>query len=303
MKPIIFLSLFILMTLNACTINTDTGDLQIFPPDNPWNKDISNYPVHTNSENFIKAIGEETGLHPDFGTVWEGTPIGIPFAVVKGTQPLVNVRFIAYPEESDPGPYPIPCNAPIEGGTQSTRDRHVIVIDSDHNILYELYRAFKVVNGWTADSGAVWDLTSNAVRPTYWTSADAAGLPIFRGLVRYEEVAQGEITHAVRFTVTRTQKGFIYPARHYASDSADPNLPPMGLRVRLKADFDTTNFSPANQVILAALKKYGMMVADNGSSWFITGAPDSRWNDEELAQLRQVKGKDFEVVDTGEIEH
>jgi hypothetical protein len=303
MKSIIFISLFILNAATACTVNTDTGDLQIFPSDNPWNIDISGYPVHPNSESFIKTVGEETVLHPDFGTVWEGAPIGIPFAVVQGTQPRVNIRFIAYPEESDPGPYPVPCNAPIEGGPQSTGDRHVIVIDYDHKKLYELYRAFKVVNGWIADSGAVWDLTSNAVRPKYWTSADAAGLPICAGLVRYEEVATGEITHALRFTVRHTQKGFIYPARHYASDSTDPDFPPMGLRVRLKAEFDASGFSPANQVILTALKKYGMMVADNGSDWFISGAPDSRWNDEDLAQLRQVKGKDFEVVDTGEIEH
>lgn len=277
---------------------------QIFPPDNPWNTDISAYPVHPNSDNFLASIGLDRGLHPDFGTVWNGAPNGIPYVLVNDAQPEVRIRFRAYKDESDPGPYPVPPDAPIEGGPNSNGDRHVLVIDVDNLKLYEMYRAFPRRNGqkWRADCGAVWDLTSNDLRPWYWTSADAAGLPIFAGLVRYDEVVEkGEINHALRFTVSRTQRGFILPATHFASDSRDPNLPPMGLRVRLKADYDVSTFSPNVQVILTALKKYGMIVADNGSNWYISGAPDPRWDDDELHELGQVKGRDFEVVDTGPI--
>ncbi|MCG3131586.1 MAG: hypothetical protein FLDDKLPJ_02390 [Phycisphaerae bacterium] len=277
---------------------------QIFPADNPWNTDVSAYPVHANSDNFLASIGLDRGLHPDFGTVWNGAPNGIPYVLVNDAQPEVRIRFRAYKDESDPGPYPVPPDAPIEGGPNSNGDRHVLVIDVDNLKLYEMYRAFPRRNGqkWRADSGAVWDLTSNDLRPWYWTSADAAGLPIFAGLVRYDEVAEkGEIHHALRFTVSRTQRGFILPATHFASDSRDPNLPPMGLRVRLKADYDLSTFSPNVQVILTALKKYGMIVADNGSNWYISGAPDPRWDDDELHELGGVKGRDFEVVDTGPI--
>jgi hypothetical protein len=281
---------------------TDIGELQVFPADNPWNADISTYPLHPDSSAFIASIGTETGLHPDFGTVWEGAPIGIPYAVVSGAQQKVPVTFTEYGNESDPGPYPVPRNAPVEGGAASSGDRHVIVVDTDTKRLYELYRAFKAPGGWRADSGATWDLTSNAVRPKYWTSADAAGLPIFPGLVRYEEIGKGEITHAIRFTVQQTQKGFIYPARHFASNSDDASLPPMGLRLRLKASVDIAVFSATNQIILQALKKYGLIVADNGADWFLSGSPDSRWDDEDLAQLGQIKGSDFEVVYNGEIE-
>jgi hypothetical protein len=309
MKHLSLVALCVLLCVpSACkdttdnATQTDIAGLQVFPEDNPWNTDISQYPVHGNSENFIASIGPDTGLHPDFGTVWEGAPIGIPFAVVAGTQPMVPVTFVAYADESDPGPYPVPDNAPIEGGSLSDGDRHVIVVDKDRAMLYELYRAFQVAGGWQADSGATWDLTSNEVRPKGWTSADAAGLPIFPGLVRYEEIENGEITHAIRFTVSRTQRGFIFPARHYASSSTDADLPPMGLRLRLRADYDIAGFTATNRIILQAMKTYGLIVADNGADWFISGAPDSRWNDEELAQIRQVKGKDFEVVYTGEIE-
>ena len=284
------------------TVETDIEDINIFPADNPWNIDISDYPVHPNSDNFISSIGREKGIHPDFGTRWDGAPNGIPYAVVPGTQALVPITFTAYGDESDPGPYPIPDDAPVEGGNDSTGDRHVIVIDRDNLMLYELYRAFKVPDGWEAESGAKWDLSSNDVRPKYWTSADAAGLPIFPGLVRFAEVDRGEIDHALRFTVSQTQRGFIFPARHFASSSSNPNFPPMGLRLRLKAEFDISGFSPRNQVILKALKKYGMLVADNGGDWFISGAPDDRWDDEDLSQLKKIKGKDFEVVYTGEIE-
>ncbi len=279
----------------------DLSSLQVFPPDNPWNQDISELPVHPNSDNFLASIGLDTGLHPDFGTVWEGAPIGIPFVVVDGDQPRVDVTF-DYDDESDPGPYPIPPDAPIEGGPDSDGDRHVLVVDVENRVLYELFAAYPQTDGsWHAGSGAIFDLTSNDLRPAGWTSADAAGLPIFAGLVRYDEVVdRGEITHALRFTVRRTQRAYISPARHFASSSTDPNHPPMGLRVRLKADYDISGFSPNVQVILRALKKYGMFVADNGSDWYISGAPDPRWDDEELAQLRQVKGRDFEVVYTGE---
>jgi len=275
----------------------------IFPANNPWNTDISAFAVHPNSDNFLASIGLNTGLHPDFGTVWDGAPNGIPFVFVDGNQPKVNIEYTAYGDESDLGPFPIPNDASVEGGSDSDGDRHVIVVDVDNVMLYELYRAFKTPAGWEAESGAKWDLTSNNLRPKYWTSADAAGLPIFPGLVRYDEVVSGEIKHALRFTVSRTQKGFISPARHFASYSNDPLLPPMGLRVRLKADVDISGFSSNVRVILQALKTYGMIVADNGSSWFISGAPDLRWDDEELSSLRQIKGSDFEVVYTGEIEY
>ncbi len=278
------------------------GDLKIFPADNPWNTDISLLQVHPDSDAFINSIGRNGNLHPDFGTVWNGAPNGIPYSIVPGSTPLVNIRFTAYGDESDPGPYPVPENAPVEGGINSDGDRHVIVIDSDNKMLYELYRAFKVDDGWEAESGAKWDLTSNDLRPKYWTSADAAGLPIFPGLVRYDEVEKGEIKHALRFTVSKTRRGFIYPARHYASVSNDPSLPPMGLRLRLKSSVDISGFPEQIRIILTALKKYGMIVADNGGDWFISGAPDERWNDDELRELRKIKGSDFEAVYTGEIE-
>lgn len=283
------------------TISTNAGALQIFPADNPWNQDISSLPVHPNSDNYLASIGLDTGLHPDFGTEWEGAPIGIPFVFVSGDQAEVPVTF-EYADESDPGPYPIPPDAPIEGGADSDGDRHVIVIDVDNRLLYELFYARPTTSGWTAGSGAVFDLTSNALRPAGWTSADAAGLPIFPGLARYDEIVErGELNHALRFTVAHTQRAYIAPARHFASSSTNPNLPPMGLRVRLKADFDVTPFPASVQVILRGLKRHGMIVADNGSNWYISGAPDPRWNDDELATLRQVRGRDFEVVQTGEL--
>jgi len=291
-----------LMGGTACAYESpNIGPLQIFPPDNPWHLDVSTLPVHPNSENYITAIGRNKPLHPDFGTVWNNTPIGIPFVVVSGTEPRMPIKFTAYGNESDPGPYPIPLNAPIEGGPASQGDRHVIAVDKDNRMLYELYSAYPRGDHWDADSGAIFNLASNNLRPLGWTSADAAGLPIFPGLIRYEEVAiRKEINHAIRVTVLKTQHKFIYPARHYASSSSDPNLPPMGLRLRLKASYDIAGFPPCAQVILKALKKYGMIVADNGSPWFITGAHDSRWSDEELGTLKRVKGSDFETVLTTE---
>ncbi len=272
----------------------------IFPSDNPWNTDITGYPVHEHSDAYIASIGTDGHLHPDFGTVWEGAPIGIPYVVVDGTQPKVAVTF-EYEDESDPGPYPIPPDAPIEGGSDSDGDRHILIVDRDNLLLYELFSAWPEGNGWRAGSGAVFDLTSNDLRPDGWTSADAAGLPILPGLVRYDEVAAGEIRHALRFTCARTQRAYIHPATHWASSSTDPDRPPMGLRVRLKADYDISGFSARVQVILTALKRYGMFVADNGSNWFISGAPDSRWDDDELRALKSVPGSAFEAVETGEL--
>jgi hypothetical protein len=277
---------------------------QLFPPDNPWNQDISATPVDPNSDNLIASIGLNTGLHPDFGTVYNGAPNGIPYIVVAGNQSLAPLNFTAYGDESDPGPYPVPPNAPIEGGPNSTGDRHVLVIDRDNWKLYELGYAFPINGGtsWNANCGAVFDLSSNALRPAGWTSADAAGLPIFPGLIRYDEVfEQGEITHAVRFTAQTTRHAYVYPARHFASDDTSPNRPPMGMRVRLKAAFNISTFSPRMQVILRALKKYGMILADNGSNWYISGAPDPRWDDNELSTLKNIKGSNFEVVQMGTI--
>jgi hypothetical protein len=277
---------------------------QLFPPDNPWNQDVSALPVDPNSANLIASIGLNTGLHPDFGTVYNGAPNGIPYVVVSGAQPRVPLNWTAYGDESDPGPYPVPANAPIEGGPSSTGDRHVLVIDRDNWKLYELGRAFPINNGasWNANCGAIFDLNSNALRPAGWTSADAAGLPIFPGLVRYDEVfEQGVIAHALRFTVHDSRRAYVHPARHWASSNTSPNLPPMGMRVRLKASFDISGFSPAMQVILRAMKKHGMIVADNGSNWYISGAPDPRWNDNELNSLKTIKGSNFEVVQMGTI--
>jgi hypothetical protein len=275
---------------------------RLFPADNPWNQDVSNEPVDPNSANLIASMGLGTSLHPDFGTVWNGAPNGIPYVVVSGTQGKVPITFTDYGDESDPGPYPVPPDAPVEGGASGTGDRHVIVIDRDNWKLYELYSAHPSGAGWSAASGAVFDLNSNALRPAGWTSADAAGLPVFPGLVRYDEVfGRREIAHALRFTASRTRRAYVYPARHFASSDTNPNLPPMGMRVRLKASFDVSGFSPAMQVILRALKKYGMILADNGSNWFVSGAPDPRWNDSELNTLKALKGSDFEVVKMGTV--
>jgi hypothetical protein len=268
-----------------------------FPADNAWNTVITNAAVDPNSSTLIASCGSK-GLHPDFGTVWDGAPNGIPYIVVHSSQAKVAVSF-DYTDESDPGPYPIPPDAPIEGGASSDGDRHVLVVDVDAWKLYELYDAHPVNGGqsWTAGSGAIFDLNSDALRPAGWTSADAAGLPIFPGLVRYDEaVEQGQINHALRFTCPRTRKAYVSPARHYASSDTSSALPPMGMRVRLKASFDTTSFSPAVRTILRAMMLYGMMVADNGSGWYVSGAPDSRWSDDDLATLSRVPSSAFEVI-------
>ena len=266
-----------------------------FPADNPWNADVSTLPVDPRSDAYIASMGAADELHPDFGTEWDGGPNGIPYNVVRGTQPKVPVSFY-YADESDPGPYPVPPDAQVEWGS----DHHVLTLDVDNRILYELYDATYDAssNSWTAGSGAIWDLKVNSYRPAGWTSADAAGLPMLPGLVRYDEVARGEITHALRFTVPRTQDAYIFPASHAAATSTDPNLPPMGLRVRLKADYDISGLPAADQVILRALKKYGMIVADNGGPFYISGAPDMRWNEDDLRAISAIHGSDFEVVNT-----
>jgi hypothetical protein len=279
--------------------NGSLGGCPVFPADNAWNRDVSAFPVHAGSAAYIASIGATGHLHPDFGG---GGAYGIPYVSVR-SQPPVPVNFTAYGDESDPGPYPVPLPAPVEGGAASTGDRHVLAVDTDRCVLYEMYRAFPRSGHWDADSGAVFDLRSDALRPDGWTSADAAGLPIFPGLVRYDEVAAGAINHALRFTVSRTQRGYVHPATHFASSSTDPSRPPMGLRLRLKADFDTSRFRGQARVVLNALERYGMIVADNGSNWFITGAADARWDDDDLGQLKTVPGSAFEVVDTGPVRH
>jgi len=264
-----------------------------FPTDNPWNQDISSAPVDPNSTSIINFIGSTIGLHPDFGTGGNG----IPYVVVNGTQPLAGVNFTAYGDESDPGSMPIPGNAPIEGGSSSTGDRHVLVLDNANCFLYEMGRAFPNTDGsWNADVAVVWDLLGNQQRPWTWTSVDAAGLPIFPGLVRYDEVSAGQIKHAVRFTLQQSRQAMVPPASHWAANSSNSLAAPMGMRLRLRANYDISHFSAKNQVILAALKKYGMIMADNGSSMFITGAPDDRWDDSDLHNLGQVQASAFEVV-------
>lgn len=275
----------------------------IFPVDNIWNVPIDDLPVDPNSAAYIATIGADTGLHPDFGTEWAGAPIGIPFVDVPGSQATVPLTF-TYVSESDAGPYPIPPDAPIEGGPSSGGDRHVLVLERTSCTLYELYYAFPQDSGtwWTAGSGAIFDLDSHALRPDGWTSADAAGLPILPGLVRYDEVMSGEIRHALRFTVPQTRNEYTWPARHHASGLTGSEYPPMGQRFRLRADYELSGFSAPVQVILMALKKYGMMLADNGSAWFISGAPNSNWDDGTLVtELGLVKGSDFEAVDVSSL--
>ena len=272
-----------------------------FPTDNLWNKDISASPVDPNSSAIINYICAGTTVHPDFGAgLYNNSTMGIPYAVVGSSQAKVTVHFTAYGSESDPGPMPIPANANIEGYPNPSGDRHVLVLDNSSCWLYELFNASAGSGGtWNADSAAVWDLLNDEQRPLGWTSADAAGLPIFPGLVRYDEVAAGQIKHALRVTLARSKAAFIPPATHWAANSSDSNAAPMGMRMRLKSSFDVSGYSAKNQVILNALKKYGMIMADNGSSMFISGAPDDRWNNDDLHALSGVKASDFEVIAMG----
>ncbi|WP_394847693.1 hypothetical protein LZC95_09545 [Pendulispora brunnea] len=270
----------------------------VFPTDNPWNQDISNAAVDPNSDRYVASLGRDKKLHPDFGS---NPSYGIPYIVVPGTQPKLPVRF-EEPRESDPGPYPIPLNAPVEGGESASGDRHVLAIDRERCVLYELYAAQAQSDMWHAYSGAVFDLRSNKLRPAGWTSADAAGLPILAGLVRYEEAGGGgEIRHALRFTANRTQNAFVRPATHASGSTSDPSVPPMGARFRLKASFDTSKFRGSAKSVLTALKRYGMFLADNGSSWYLSGEANSKWNDDDLGQLKTIPGSAFEVVEIDEI--
>jgi hypothetical protein len=279
------------------------GPCKIFPSDNWWNIDISKYPVHPLSDKYLAKMGLSKKLHPDFGSPAE---YGIPYVVVGADQPFVQISYDQYgwPGESDPGPYPIPQNAPIEGAGNSG-DQHVIAVDTANCTLYELYLSSKDASGtgWTCYSSAKYDLTSNVLRPDGWTSADAAGLPIFPGLVRYDEVLAGEINHALRFTTDTTQRGYITPARHFASKFNDTTFPPMGLRVRLKESFDISSFTGMAKVILVALKKYGLILADNGSDWFISGATDPRWPDDDINTLKKVPASAFEAIYSGPVKH
>ena len=269
------------------------GGRRLFPADNPWNQDISQEPIDPNSDVYIAGIGLDGRLHPDFGTTYQGELLGFPYVVVPGTQPKVPIQFVRDGDESDPGPYPVPLDAPVEAGS----DGHLIVVDRDNWRLYEMIGAHRQGDGWQANSGAVFDLNSNKLRPAGWTSANAAGLPVLAGLVRYDEVVeQKAIHHALAFTCKRTRRAYVHPARHFASNSKDPKLPPMGMRVRLKADVDISAFPPSALVILTALKKYGMMLAQNGADWFMNGAHHPRWNDKEINTLKKIKGHQFEVV-------
>jgi len=274
------------------------GGCPIFPKSSPWNQRVDKLPVASNSDAMIRTMGAGDTMHADFGSgLWDGGPIGIPFVTVGKSQPRVRVSF-DYPDESDRGPYPIPARAPIEGGRKADGDRHVIVVDRSRCRLYELFAAFPQAGGarWHAGSGATWNLRSNHLRPRGWTSADAAGLPILPGLARYAEVKRGHIDHALRFTADRTRNAFVFPARHFASDLSDPTLPAMGQRLRLKRGYDISRFPRQARVVLTALKRYGMILADNGSSWYVSGAPDPHWSNDQLQTLGRVPGGAFEVV-------
>lgn len=271
----------------------------IFPRTSHWNLPVDRLPVHPRSDAIVGAVGRDARAHADFGSgLYEGRPIGIPYRVVNGGQRRVPVRF-EYASESDRGRYPIPRDVPIEGGRRSDGDRHAIVVDRARCRLHELFAAYPVYGGrrWRAGSGAVWSLRSNRMRPRGFTSADAAGLPILPGLARYDEVRRGRIDHALRITVPRTRRAFVYPARHFASDSSDPSLPAMGQRVRLKRGFDISRYPRQSRVVLRGLKRYGALVADNGSAWYVSGAPSKGWDNDDLHSLGRVRGSDFEVVD------
>jgi hypothetical protein len=302
-----------LVVLAACLLALSGGSAQalrlpaapkcpVFPVTNAWNQRVDRLPVAADSDAVVRAIGLADHVHADFGSgLWEGGPIGIPITVVGRRTPRSRVAF-EYASESDEGPYPIPRGVKIEGGRNADGDRHAILIDRDRCRLYELFALYpRPGGGWRAGSGAVWDLRSNRLRPAGWTSADAAGLPILPGLARYDEVRRGRIDHALRFTVSRTRRAYVWPARHFASDLTDPALPPMGLRLRLKASFDTRPFPRQARIVLEALKRHGMIVADNGSDWYLGGAPDARWSNEQLHTLHRVTGSAFEVVDTSSL--
>ena len=273
----------------------------VFPASNPWNQRVDKLPVSADSAQLISSIGLDAPVHADFGSgTWDGGPIGIPFDVVSRKTTRQRVSF-AYADESNRVRYPIPQHVHVEGGPHATGDRHAILVDKSSCRLYELYDLRHAGHGWTAGSGAVWSLRSNHLRPAGWTSADAAGLPIFPGLARWDEDKRGAIDHALRFTAPETRRAYVYPARHFASSSTDPALPPMGLRVRLKASVNVASFPRQARVVLVALRRYGMILADNGSPWYISGAPNSHWSNDALHTLGRLTGADFEVVDTSSL--
>ena len=303
MRAIPLLLLFVLATAAAPANAAQVAGCPVFPKSSHWNQPVDRLPVLSNSSAIVRSIGLDDPVHADFGSgLYQGGPIGIPFTAVARGQARVPVTF-EYPDESDRGPYPVPPGAPIEGGRGGDGDRHVIVVDRSRCRLYELFGAFPQAGGarWTAGSGAIWNLRSNRLRPRGWTSADAAGLPILPGLVRYDEVKRGRIDHALRFTTERTRRAFIYPARHFASDSNDPDLPAMGQRLRLRRGYDISRFPRQARIVLRALKRYGMIMADNGSPWYISGAPHRGWDNDQLHTLDRVSGRAFEVVDTSRL--
>ena len=274
----------------------------VFPASSPWNQRVDKLPVAPGSDRVVAAIGVDDNVHADFGSgLWEGGPIGIPITVVRRTQPKTRVAF-EYASESDKGPYPIPKSVAIEGGRQADGDRHALIVDRDSCKLYELFALYPTAaGGWRAGSGAIFDLRSNRLRPAGWTSADAAGLAILPGLARYEDVARGRIDHALRFTVQSTRRAYVWPARHFASDKTDPSLPPMGMRFRLKRSYPIAGFPPQARIVLQALKEYGMILADNGSNWYLSGAPHPKWSNDQLHTLHRVPGSAFEVVDVSSL--
>ena len=273
----------------------------VFPASNAWNQRVDKLPAAADSAQLVASIGLDSPVHADFGSgTWDGGPIGIPFDVVSHKTPRSRVSF-EYADESNRVRYPLPGHVHIEGGTHATGDRHAILVDKSSCRLYELYDLRHTSHGWTAGSGAVWNLRSNHLRPAGWTSADAAGLPMFPGLARWDEVSRGAIDHALRFTAPETRRAYVYPATHFASRLTDESLPPMGLRVRLKASVNVASFPPQARVVLRALQRYGMILADNGSPWYISGAPDRHWSNDQLHTLGRLTGADFEVVDTSSL--
>ena len=277
----------------------------MFPATNAWNQRVDKLPVAANSAQVIASIGNDVGVHADFGSgLWDGSKIGIPYVVVHGRRTPKSRLTFQYADESDKGPYPIPAGVPIEGAPQHANegDRHALIVDRDACRLYELYALQRQGARWTAGSGAIFDLRSNRLRPAGWTSADAAGLPILPGLARWDgDASTGTIRHALRFTVEHTRRAYVYPARHYAGDSSDPSLPPMGLRVRLKADVAIGDLPPQARMVAQAMKTYGLILADNGSNWYVSGAPSPKWSNDQLHALGRLTGADFEVVDTSRL--
>lgn len=296
--PLVLAGSLALTGLTGCQPVVPGTDCPMFPANSHWHASVKDLPVVANSTSIVSTVGASKGLKADFGSgLWDGGPIGIPYVVVPGSQPKVRVTF-DYADESDPGPYPIPANPPIEGGAQASGDRHILIVDKGACRLYELYDAHPTAtSAWTAGSGAIWDLRSNALRPASWTSADAAGLPILPGLVRYDEVAAGKVDHAIRMTVPVSRTSYLWPARHQAGSTSSANAPAMGQRFRLKASVRESDFPASVRPIITALKTYGAINADNGSAWYLSGVPDPRWNNDDLATLKRIPGSSFEAVD------